>query len=134
MRNARHIVAELLETDEPDVDVGRYITQYGNDVAAGKVTAYSDASRFYHRTKTYKDGVTPIEVRRNGKTQTWKRRPGEFRIPCKYGMYEYFDIDHRNADEWSTVPLPKKEKPVKVKSALERPAPVVNPSDLMPPL
>ena len=28
-------------------------------------------------------------VRRNGKTQTWKTRPGEFRIPVKYGFRGY---------------------------------------------
>lgn len=27
--------------------------------------------------------------RRNGQTQTWKRRPNDFRVPVKYGMYSY---------------------------------------------
>lgn len=30
--------------------------------------------------------------RRNGKTQTWKTRPGEFRIPVKYGLYGYGEV------------------------------------------
>jgi len=30
--------------------------------------------------------------RRNGKTQTWKTRPDEYRIPVKYGMYNYSQI------------------------------------------
>lgn len=35
--------------------------------------------------------------RRNGQTQTWKTRPGEFRIPVKYGMRNYSEITHTNA-------------------------------------
>lgn len=38
--------------------------------------------------------------RRNGKTQTWKTRPGHFKIPVKYGLYEYFYITHENAAEF----------------------------------
>lgn len=41
-----------------------------------------------------------VIVRRNGATKTWKTRPGEFRIPVKYGLYEYGYIDNNNADEW----------------------------------
>ena len=112
MSNALLLVNRLLENEPEDIDVGQYIKQYSDDGVAGKLTANTPAARFYHRTKTYKDGKTPLEVRRNGKTQTWKRQPGVFRIPCKYGMYEYFDITNGNADEWSTVPLPVKSKPV----------------------
>ena len=32
------------------------------------------------------------KLRRNGKTQTWKTRPGEFRVPVKCGMYTYGEI------------------------------------------
>lgn len=39
-------------------------------------------------------------VRRSGKTQTWKTRPGEFRIPVKYGMYESGEITHHNAADF----------------------------------
>lgn len=41
--------------------------------------------------------------RRNGKTQTWKTRPGHFRIPVKYGLYEYFYITHENAEEYNAL-------------------------------
>lgn len=37
-----------------------------------------------------------IKVRRNGKTQTWKTRPSEFRIPLKAGLYMYGEITHRD--------------------------------------
>jgi len=30
--------------------------------------------------------------RRNGKTQTWKTRPGAYRIPVKFGLYSYSQI------------------------------------------
>ncbi len=38
--------------------------------------------------------------RRNGATQTWKTRPYDFRIPVKYGLYDYFQITETNADQF----------------------------------
>lgn len=143
MTTALQIVNVLLETDEPgvDADTGANPETYLHGVAdkidkdarEGKLTPQTalTASNFYHRTLTYKDGVTPLQARRNGATKTWRTRPGEFRIPCKYGMYDYFYIDQNNAHEWSIIPLPQKEKPVK---RPVKPKPVVNPSSLMPPL
>jgi len=40
------------------------------------------------------------KCRRNGKTQIWKTRPNEFKIPVKYGLYEYFYITHENAGDF----------------------------------
>lgn len=46
--------------------------------------------------KTYvMDRVT--KVRPNGKAQTWKTRPNDFRLPVKYGLKEYLYIDQDNA-------------------------------------
>lgn len=36
------------------------------------------------------------QVRRNGRTQTWKTRPNDFRIPIKIGFRQYGEIDHNN--------------------------------------
>jgi hypothetical protein len=41
-----------------------------------------------------------FEWRRNGKTKTWKTRPGEFSIPVKFGLYAYGSISHHDADRW----------------------------------
>lgn len=30
-----------------------------------------------------------VEVKVNGKPQTWKRNPNKVRVPYKYGLYEY---------------------------------------------
>jgi hypothetical protein len=38
--------------------------------------------------------------RRNGATQTWKTRPGEFRIPVKYGLRGYGQIYHTDASRF----------------------------------
>lgn len=35
--------------------------------------------------------------RRNGKTQTWKTRPDEFRVPVKFGLYAYDQLTHLEA-------------------------------------
>ena len=54
------------------------------------------------RTIGPRGGVTTSQEiwRRNGKTQLWKTRPDEFRIPVKYGLYSYASITNR---EVSTV-------------------------------
>ena len=38
--------------------------------------------------------------RRNGRTQTWKTRPQEFRIPVKFGLYAYGNITQYHASEF----------------------------------
>lgn len=137
MAQAIQIVEQLLETDQPldnEADIAQQIQEFiaGQDAAEkqGLLTPTSalTADYFYSRHHCYKDGVTPIKVRRNGHTKTWKTRPGEFQIPVKYGMYEYFYITQRDADDWSVTPLPvKTEKVKKIK-------PPHSPSSLMPPL
>lgn len=51
------------------------------------------------RTIGPRGGVTEkIEAwRRNGRTQTWKTRPEDFRVPIKHGLYAYSEITPRNA-------------------------------------
>lgn len=46
---------------------------------------------------------TPLRCKRNGKTQVWKTRPNEFKIPVKHGLYDYFYITHDNCHEWNAV-------------------------------
>lgn len=112
MNHAAVIVRRLLE-DEDDVDASFDPKQLATELAAerdaGKIDAFNalTAHEFYHRKLKY--GVRnggPIRVRRMGRTKTWKTRPGEFRIPVKYGLRDSFYIDHTNAHEWSTIPLP----------------------------
>ena len=38
-----------------------------------------------------------ISWRRNGKTQTWKTRPDDFKVPIKHGLYSYGYITQDNA-------------------------------------
>ena len=59
------------------------------------------ANEFFSTTLKNKDKQqTPLKVRRNGKTQTWKTRPNEFKVPVKYGLYEYAYITQDNCNEW----------------------------------
>ena len=63
------------------------------------------AQRFEHVTAKNGDG-TPVRARRNGKTKTWKTRPGLFSIPVKYGLKSYFYIDnheYQNTGDWNVV-------------------------------
>lgn len=51
------------------------------------------------------DGAEPAKIerwRRNGRTQTWKTRPGEFRIPVKWGLRGYSYITHHDAGAFHT--------------------------------
>lgn len=146
MNLALRLVNTLLEADAPpdvniepeDVNPERFITHHADeldrekahDLASGVVNRRTalTAQYFWHKTAKRSDGRTSIGVRRNGSTKTWKTRPSEFKIPVKYGLYDYFYITDKNADEWTTLepePLPK---PAKVK----KPKPVISPSSLMP--
>lgn len=60
------------------------------------------ANHFEHVSLKNKD-KTPLRVRRNGKTQTWKRRPNDFKIPIKYGLYEYSYITQDDCQQWTVV-------------------------------
>ena len=58
-----------------------------------------NARTFEHKTLKNAD-QTPLRARRNGRTQTWKTRPGEFRIPAKHGLKNTFNITHNERDAW----------------------------------
>lgn len=60
------------------------------------------ATMFHHVRLRNADG-TPLRARRNGRTQVWKTRPGDFRIPCKHGMYDYVQVTNSNAHEWEVA-------------------------------
>ena len=49
-----------------------------------------------------KGGVTETveRWRRNGETKTWKTRPGDFRLPIKYGLRRYSAITPSNVDQF----------------------------------
>jgi hypothetical protein len=57
-------------------------------------------NRLFHHVFLKNADKTPLCVRRNGKTQVWKTRPGEFRLPVKYGLRDTFQITNKNAHEW----------------------------------
>ena len=41
--------------------------------------------------------IVSSKWRANGKCQTWKTRPNEFKLPIKHGLHEYGYITHENA-------------------------------------
>lgn len=41
--------------------------------------------------------VTMEVWRRNGATKTWKTRPGEFRLPIKFGLRSYDAVTERDS-------------------------------------
>ncbi len=74
------------------------------------------ANRFHEdgcaETVGPRGGVTTrvYEWRRNGATKTWKTRPGEFRVPIKWGLKMYAYLEPCNANQFhveSECPLRK---------------------------
>lgn len=56
----------------------------------------------HHKTLKNSD-KTPVRCRINGKCQTWKTRPEEFKLPVKYGLRDCFYIDSSNAADWEVA-------------------------------
>jgi hypothetical protein len=60
------------------------------------------AKLFHHVSEKNSDG-TPLRVRRNGKTQTWKRDTERFLIPVKYGYKRCLYITNETAPRWEVA-------------------------------
>jgi hypothetical protein len=54
----------------------------------------------HHVTQKNADG-SPLRVRVNGKPQFWKTRPVDFRLPVKYGLYQYAQVTETDAEYWT---------------------------------
>lgn len=55
--------------------------------------------------------------RRNGRTQTWKTRPNDWRVPIKHGLYGYGEIWHTSSSRWHTL---EDCKPTRIKKGGRR--------------
>ncbi len=58
------------------------------------------ARDFHHVTLKDSRGA-PVRCRASGKCKTWKTRPEDFKLPVKYGLYQSFYIEPRNAAQWN---------------------------------
>jgi hypothetical protein len=105
MESAQKIVSTLLEDEEEGDEEFNPRDYVVTDRGILTPETAMTASTFYHRSKRYnvKNGKgRPIQVRRTGATKTWKRQPGKFMIPVKFGLKDSFYIDNDNASEWLT--------------------------------
>lgn len=53
------------------------------------------------------------KARVNGKMQTWKTRPDDFRVPLKVGFRGFAELSHANANEFylpADCPVCKEDK------------------------
>lgn len=50
-----------------------------------------------------RNGCEPLRVRVSGQVKTWVKRPDDFRIPVKHGMYTNSEITQNNASEWEVA-------------------------------
>jgi len=53
----------------------------------------------YHETLKDSKGF-PVRVKVMGTVKTWVRKPTEFRIPVKYGLYQHGVVTHEHAAAW----------------------------------
>lgn len=65
-----------------------------------KDQAMTHRGTLYHVSLKDSRGA-PLQCRTNGACKTWVTRPSEFKLPVKYGMYQYFYITQDSANEWS---------------------------------
>jgi hypothetical protein len=56
----------------------------------------------YSRDHTQGGGKQPLQVRVNGRCKTWKTRPGQFRLPVKWGLRDCGYITEYDAEDWDT--------------------------------
>lgn len=63
---------------------------------------------FYSVTLRNADG-TAVRCRANGKCQTWKTRPDDFRLPVKYGLKRCFYLTPGSAADWLTYDVTERE-------------------------
>jgi hypothetical protein len=94
---------------------GTLLTDFGEDGWTGNFGAVAPPLTFaavstlrygqtlYHRTATQAGGREALRVRVTGALKTWKTRPGEFRLPVKWGRRDSGAITHANMDQWSLV-------------------------------
>lgn len=53
---------------------------------------------FYINTSQFPVRQSKVDCwRANGKCQTWKTRPEEFKLPIKFGLYSYGYLTNNNA-------------------------------------
>lgn len=77
------------------------------DLARGNVTADSigRAHTIYARIEDSRSRAAAgssrvISARSSGNVKRWKTRPGQFRAPYKYGLYESFAVTAANVSAW----------------------------------
>ena len=67
----------------------------------------ADKSTLFHQEglpqRTCDGARGPQRWRRNGKTQRWKRNPERFRIPVKYGLYDYAQITNEHQSSFHAL-------------------------------
>ncbi len=61
-----------------------------------EIEAALDSGQLFVRMHRPADGCW--QCRRNGRTKTWKREPGRFRIPIKFGFRGTGAVDNGNVD------------------------------------
>ena len=110
-----HVAKQLLvawgRPNHELVQLGRRFSLYANEwtqqrlareltyLTKDEAISLPRRAELYHYRERNADG-TPLRVFVNGKCQTWKTRPDEFRLPVKYGLRNCLDITDKNAWEW----------------------------------
>lgn len=66
------------------------------------VESLTHGQTLYHMFDRGSD-MRPVRARVNGRPQTWKRKPADFRLPMMHGLRQAFQIRNADGRYWSTV-------------------------------
>jgi len=65
----------------------------------------------------------PSRAKVNGRVQTWKTRPNDFKVPLKRGLYDTGYLTPSNADRFTLTEPPSKKPSKKLPAARRTPRP-----------
>lgn len=94
-------IRECLSQAKPRERIDLY-RLYVNTAPSLTVEDLLSNNEFFHRLVTNADG-SPARCRKSGALKTWKTRPGQFRLPVKYGLRTSFYMTPENIGDWCTA-------------------------------
>ncbi len=89
-------------TQERQTNMARTPKQYTfTALTVESAKTLKSGAKLYNVKYRNADG-SPMRIRVNGAVKIWKTRPNDFRIPFKYGMYDYGYVTPENMASWAT--------------------------------
>jgi hypothetical protein len=72
-------------------------------ITAEQALSLRSGQVLFHKKLRNRDG-TALRGKVNGRPQSWKTRPTDFKVPMKHGLKDCFYLTPSNANEWALEP------------------------------